>query len=174
MDLEFIRDSFRLRGIKGCIQRCFGMGIQIVHHQTKFFHMGIMLINKCSEKVGPWLFRSVISASIHVDFGMIPHESAAHTRDYEYTQHCRGVRVCPPASRYAHASNNALASWRSAVSNPSVNQSYPSPSTCRASLGFPWLCQSRAKLVAARSSQDFALWAWASAMAWAKQVSASA
>ena len=39
-----------------------------------------------------------------------------------HIQECRAVRACPPVSRYANASSNALASWRSAVSKPSVNQ----------------------------------------------------
>jgi hypothetical protein len=39
-----------------------------------------------------------------------------------HTQHWRGGRACLPASRYANASNSAFASWRSAVSKPSVNQ----------------------------------------------------
>src|SRR5262249_3043281 len=38
------------------------------------------------------------------------------------------MRCC----HYANASNNALASLRSAVSNPSVNQLYTSANTCRA------------------------------------------
>jgi hypothetical protein len=37
-------------------------------------------------------------------------------------RHCRGGRACPLASRYANASSNIFASWRSAVSKPSVNQ----------------------------------------------------
>jgi hypothetical protein len=53
MALSFIRDSFRLRRIKSFIQRCFGVGIEIVHHQTNFFHMRIMLINKFSDKMRP-------------------------------------------------------------------------------------------------------------------------
>ena len=39
-----------------------------------------------------------------------------------HVQHCREEGLCPPASRYANASSSALASCRSAVSNPSVNQ----------------------------------------------------
>jgi len=37
-------------------------------------------------------------------------------------QYWRVGRTCPPASRYVNAASNALASCRSAVSNPSVNQ----------------------------------------------------
>jgi hypothetical protein len=61
MDLSFLRDAFRLRGIKGFIQRCCGMGMQIVHHQTKFFPMGIRLINKCADKVCPLYLCSLLS-----------------------------------------------------------------------------------------------------------------
>jgi hypothetical protein len=64
MDLSFIRDSFRLRGIKCFIERCFGVGIQIIHHQTKFVYMRIMLINKLLEKVRPVNFCSLLR-----DFG---------------------------------------------------------------------------------------------------------
>jgi hypothetical protein len=39
-----------------------------------------------------------------------------------HLQECREERACPPVSRYANASSNTLASWRSAVSKPSVNQ----------------------------------------------------
>jgi hypothetical protein len=45
-----------------------------------------------------------------------------HTQgDMNTRQHCRG-RACPLVSRYTNASSSVLASWRSAVSNPSVNQ----------------------------------------------------
>jgi hypothetical protein len=37
-------------------------------------------------------------------------------------QHGREARAWPLAARYVNAANNALASWRSAVSEPSVNQ----------------------------------------------------
>jgi hypothetical protein len=53
MDLSFIRDPFRLRWIKSFIKRRLGMGIEIVHHQTNFFHMRLMLINKFSDKIRP-------------------------------------------------------------------------------------------------------------------------
>jgi hypothetical protein len=39
-----------------------------------------------------------------------------HIQDYQE------ARTCPQASRYANASSNIFASWRSAVSKPSVNQ----------------------------------------------------
>lgn len=45
MDLSCIRDAFRLRRIKGFIQRSFGVGMQIVHHEANLLHVGIMLIN---------------------------------------------------------------------------------------------------------------------------------
>src|SRR6266567_3972703 len=78
------------------------------------------------------------------------------------------------AAGHANSSNNALASLRSAVSNPSVNQLYTEASSSWASWRLPCCCQSRARLVAARSSSDLACWFWAIAMAWAKQDSASA
>jgi hypothetical protein len=53
MDRSFICDPFRLRRIKSFIKRRFGMGIEIVHHQTNCSHMRIMLINKFSEKIRP-------------------------------------------------------------------------------------------------------------------------
>jgi Single-strand binding protein family len=85
-----------------------------------------VVTNHNRKKGDDWIFRCVISASMHEDFRMIPHESASRSRGYEHTpsivQHCREVRVCPPASHYANASSNALASCRSAVSKPSVNQ----------------------------------------------------
>jgi hypothetical protein len=57
MDLSFIRDAFRLRRIKGFIQRSFGVGMQIVHHETNLLHVGIMLINKFFDKMRPILGR---------------------------------------------------------------------------------------------------------------------
>ena len=53
MDLYVIRDSFRLRRIKGFIQRSFGVGIQVVHHEANLLHVGIMLINQFFDKVRP-------------------------------------------------------------------------------------------------------------------------
>src|SRR5215510_15744894 len=52
--------------------------------------------------------------------------------------------------------NNAFASLRSAVSNPSVNHPYTGASKSYASWRLPCWCQSRAKLVALRNSQDLA------------------
>src|SRR5262249_33711893 len=72
------------------------------------------------------------------------------------------------------SSNNAFASFKSAVSKPSVNQWYTGARRARASWRLPCCCQRRARLVAARSSQDFADWFWAMLMACWKQVSASA
>jgi hypothetical protein len=46
MDLAFIRNSFRLRRIKGFIKSGFGMGIQIIYHEANLLYMGIMLINQ--------------------------------------------------------------------------------------------------------------------------------
>src|SRR2546430_9767137 len=65
MDRSFIRDSFRLRRIKGFIKRCFGVGIEIGHHQADFFPMGIMLINKFADKIRPITLCPLLS-----DFGI--------------------------------------------------------------------------------------------------------
>jgi hypothetical protein len=49
---------------------------------------------------------------------------ALHTQEVMniHVQQWRGGRACPLASHYVNAASSALASWRSAVSNPSVNQ----------------------------------------------------
>jgi hypothetical protein len=49
---------------------------------------------------------------------------ALHTQEVRniHIRHCRERKASPPPSRYANASRNTFASWRSAVSNPSVNQ----------------------------------------------------
>ena len=71
--------------------------------------------------------------------------------------------VCPwrgPMDlRGSHAANScssAFASFRSRVSNPSVNQPYTGANSSRACCTLPWSRQRRASLMAARSSQDFA------------------
>src|SRR5262245_23971563 len=66
---------------------------------------------------------------------------------------------------HANSANNAFASFKSAVSNPSVNQLYTGASRSWASWRFPCCCQRRARLVAARSSRDLACWCWAIAIA---------
>jgi len=53
VNLSFLRESFRLRGIKGFLERCCGMGMQIVHHEADVLHMGIMVIHQCLDKVRP-------------------------------------------------------------------------------------------------------------------------
>src|SRR4029450_3909994 len=73
----------------------------------------------------------------------------------------------------SNASNNALASFKSAVSNPSVNQWYTGARRSRASWRFPCCCHRRLKLITARSSSDLPCWFWAIAMACWKQDSAS-
>jgi hypothetical protein len=65
MDLSFIRDSFRLRRIKGFIQRSLGVGMQIVHHEAHLRHVGRMLINQFLDKVRPIHF-----CSLRSDFGL--------------------------------------------------------------------------------------------------------
>src|SRR5712691_4197052 len=59
---------------------------------------------------------------------------------------------------HVNSSSNALASCKSTVSNPSVNQSYTPASSCCASLRLPCCCQRRLRLMATRSSQDLACW----------------
>src|SRR6516162_5419474 len=78
------------------------------------------------------------------------------------------------AASHANSSNNAFASLRSGVSNPSVNQLYTGASRSWASWHFPCCCQSLLKLIAARSSSDLACWFWAVLMACWKQDTASA
>ena len=53
---------------------------------------------------------------------------------------------------YLRASSNALASWRSTVSEPSVNQPYTGARRARASACLPWCCHRWLRLTAARSS----------------------
>src|SRR5262249_47269439 len=55
-----------------------------------------------------------------------------------------------------NTSSSALASRKSAVSNPSVNQEYTGASSARAASCFPCCCHRRARLMAARSSRDLA------------------
>ena len=65
--------------------------------------------------------------------------------------------ACSSSKGYAaNSSSNAFASFRSRVSNPSVNQPYTGASSSRACRTLPWSRQRRARLMAARSSQDFA------------------
>src|SRR6266446_686210 len=74
----------------------------------------------------------------------------------------------------ANSSNNAFASCKSAVSNPSVNQWYTGARRSWASWRLPCCCQSRARLVAVRNSKDLACRLRAMLMACWKQFSASA
>src|SRR5262244_1138240 len=62
------------------------------------------------------------------------------------------------AGGHANSSNNALASLRSAVSNPSVNHPYTGASRSWASWRLPCCCQRRARLVAVFNSKDLACW----------------
>src|SRR5215470_8974413 len=70
-------------------------------------------------------------------------------------------------------SSSAFASIRSAVSNPSVNHPYTGASRSWASWHLPCCCHKRARLVAARSSQDLACCVRAISRAFWKQASAS-
>ena len=56
----------------------------------------------------------------------------------------------------ASASSSSLASFRSSVSKPSVNHPETGARRASASSRLPWSAHSHARLVAARSSQDFA------------------
>src|SRR6266853_1105729 len=69
------------------------------------------------------------------------------------------------AGSHANSSNNAFASCKSAVSNPSVNQWYTGARRSWASWRFPCCCHSRARLLPIRNSKDLACWFWAIAMA---------
>src|SRR5262245_41886222 len=60
------------------------------------------------------------------------------------------------ADSSSNSSNNAFASFRSAVSNPSVNQLHTGASRSWASWRLPCCFQSRAKEVAVRNSKDLA------------------
>ncbi len=60
MNVEFIGDSFGLRGRKCFIQRSFGMGIQIVHHEADFLCMRLMLINQFLDKMRPINFCALL------------------------------------------------------------------------------------------------------------------
>src|SRR5215467_788395 len=62
------------------------------------------------------------------------------------------------AAGHANSSNNAFASFKSAVSNPSVNQLYTGASRSWASWRLPCCCQSRARLAAILNSKDLACW----------------
>src|SRR5262245_32166473 len=64
MDLAFLRDAFRLRRIKGCIQSSRGVGRQMVHHKAPRLHVRSMVINQVFAKVRPIPFCALLS-----DFG---------------------------------------------------------------------------------------------------------
>src|SRR5262249_6386549 len=56
------------------------------------------------------------------------------------------------ACHAANSSSNAFASFRSSVSNPSVNHPYTGAGSSRTSCTFPWSRHSRARLIAEWSS----------------------
>src|SRR5437899_3621341 len=61
--------------------------------------------------------------SLHVYCRSMPHESSSCSMgSHTHIPPCTGGRACSPASRYDNASSSALASCKSVVSNPSVNQ----------------------------------------------------
>jgi hypothetical protein len=84
---------------------------------------------------------------------------------------CSLCGIGKPACAVNMASN-ILARWRSSVSRPSRNQSYRPASNSRAVTHSPRSRQSRARLMAARSSQDLACCCRAIASACSKCVSA--
>jgi hypothetical protein len=65
MDVSFLGDSFGLSGVKCFIQRGFGVGIQLVHHETEFLYVRRMLINQVLDKVRPINFRSLLRDFCH-------------------------------------------------------------------------------------------------------------
>ena len=67
----------------------------------------------------------------------------------------------PPSS-----SSSALASCKSAVSKPSVNQPQTDASSSRAAVRLPWRCHSRLRLIATHSSSALACWRRVTARAW--------
>jgi hypothetical protein len=60
MDREFLRESLRLRRIKGFRKRGCGRGRQIVHHEAHLLPMGSMLINQFLDKVRPIHLRALL------------------------------------------------------------------------------------------------------------------
>src|SRR4030088_2849189 len=74
------------------------------------------------------------------------------------SQDALGLEVvgAPVNHPHAIASSNPLASIKSGVSNPSVNQPRTGAKRSRASLALPRRHQSCARLFVARSSRDFA------------------
>src|SRR5688572_30961811 len=99
------------------------------------------LLASTIQKENYWLFRYVILASIPVHFRLVLHESSSYSRGYIhiYVQRFQGRRG-PLASRYASSLSSAWASWRSAVSKPSVNQPCTAASRSCASCHFPCCC----------------------------------
>ncbi len=77
------------------------------------------------------------------------------------------------AAASSSSSNNAFASCKSFVSNPSVNQPEICASICHACFLLPSCCHSRHKLITARSSKDFALCWRVISMAFQKHSSVS-
>src|SRR5262249_48974459 len=73
----------------------------------------------------------------------------------------------------SRACSSALASCKSAVSKPSVNQSQMGASSSQASWRLPCCRHSRLRLMEARSSQDLACWWRATSRAFRKHASAS-
>src|SRR5262245_57673095 len=101
--------------------------------------------------------------------GTVGHTPLALEQCEDLSNHLVEVHHRPSDSSF----RRALASFRSAVSKPSVNQLYTGASRSWASWHLPCCCQNRARLVAILNSKDLACWFWAIAMACWKQASAS-
>jgi hypothetical protein len=79
------------------------------------------------------------------------------SRERDNHQRVRNL-ICDRHRNQANASKSTLASRRSAVSKPSLNQPWIAASNSWAAARLPWRCQRRLRLTAARSSSDFACW----------------
>jgi hypothetical protein len=96
--------------------------------------------------IRPSLPLHTLAVTYEETFVGLPHIGQA---PHPYTNRCSHTF-------YHNASSNALASCKSAVSNPSVNQLYTGVSRARASSRFHCCYHSRPRLITARNSRDLA------------------
>ena len=88
--------------------------------------------------------------------------STGHLRHFSLLRLLSAVKpkyrywLCLRSHHNANVPSRAFASFRSCVSNPSVNQPYKGASSSRACCGLSWSRQRRAMLITARSWRDFA------------------
>ena len=61
MDLKFVGYSPRFCGLKGLVQRCDFVGVEVVHYQHNFLGVRIQLVNKLLDDVRKVNFRASIS-----------------------------------------------------------------------------------------------------------------